>query len=54
MVWRARAIGLHVEAPAGMIVSERPEGPIVACGEGGLLLEEVDTNVPRGVGMQLG
>ena len=54
VVWRARAVSLHVEAPAGMIVSEQPEGPIVACGEGGLLLEEVDTNVPLGVGMQLG
>ena len=27
----------------GTIVSERPDGPVVACGEGGLLLEEVET-----------
>ena len=54
VVWRARAVDLHVEAPAGTIVSERPEGMIVACGEGGLLLEEVETKVTLGVGMQLG
>ena len=54
VVWRASAVDLQVEAPAGMIVSERPEGVIVACGEGGLLLEEVETDVTLGVGMQLG
>jgi methionyl-tRNA formyltransferase len=54
VVWRASAVELQVEAPAGLIVSERPEGVIVACGEGGLLLEEVDTDVTLGVGMQLG
>ena len=54
VVWRASAVELQVEAPAGLIVSERPEGVIVACGEGGLLLEEVETNVTLGVGMQLG
>jgi methionyl-tRNA formyltransferase len=54
VVWRARAVDHHGKAPAGTIVSERPEGMIVACGEGGLLLEEVETNVTLGVGMQLG
>jgi len=54
VVWRASAVDLQVEAPAGTIVSERPEGMIVACGEGGLLLEEVQTNVTLDVGMQLG
>jgi methionyl-tRNA formyltransferase len=54
VVWRASAVDLQVEAPAGLIVSERPEGMIVACGEGGLVLEEVETNVTLGVGMQLG
>jgi len=54
VVWRASAVDLQVEAPAGTIVSERPEGMIVACGEGGLLLEEVETSVALGVGMQLG
>jgi methionyl-tRNA formyltransferase len=54
VVWRASVVDLQVEAPAGLIVSERPEGMIVACGEGGLVLEEVETNVTLGVGMQLG
>ena len=54
VIWRARPVVLQIEAPAGMIVAERPEGPIVACGEGGLLLEEVDTDLELGVGMQLG
>ena len=43
VVWRARPVELDAEAPAGTIVSERPDGPVVACGEGGLLLEEVET-----------
>ncbi len=42
VVWRARPVELDAEAPAGTIVAERPEGPVVACGEGGLLLEEVE------------
>jgi methionyl-tRNA formyltransferase len=54
VVWRASAVELQAEASAGMIVSEQPEGVIVACGEGGLLLEEVETDVTLGVGMQLG
>jgi methionyl-tRNA formyltransferase len=43
VVWRARAVELEERAPAGTIVAERPEGHVVACGEGGLLLEEVET-----------
>jgi methionyl-tRNA formyltransferase len=43
VVWRARAVELEQRAPAGTIVAERPEGHVVACGEGGLLLEEVET-----------
>jgi methionyl-tRNA formyltransferase len=54
VVWRASAVELQLAASAGTIVSERPEGVIVACGEGGLLLEEVETDVTLGVGMQLG
>jgi methionyl-tRNA formyltransferase len=54
VVWRARPVELEVEAPAGTIVAERPEGHVVACGEGGLLLEDVETDVTLGVGMQLG
>ena len=42
VVWQARPVDLDEEAPAGTIVAERPEGHVVACGEGGLLLEEVE------------
>jgi methionyl-tRNA formyltransferase len=54
VVWGACSLDEHVESPAGMIVSERPEGLVVACGEGALVLEEVETDVTLGVGMQLG
>jgi methionyl-tRNA formyltransferase len=54
VVWRARAVELHVEAPAGLIVSDSADGVIVACGEGGLVLEDVQTRVTLAVGMQLG
>src|SRR3990170_2018887 len=43
VVWRARPVELEAEAPAGTIVAERSDGPVVACGEGGLLLEEGET-----------
>jgi methionyl-tRNA formyltransferase len=55
VVWRARPVELAEGAPAGTIVAERPEGHVVACGEGGLLLEEVE--LERGalvVGERLG
>jgi methionyl-tRNA formyltransferase len=55
VVWRARAVELADPAPAGTIVAERPEGPVVACGEGGLVLEEVETVAgPLVVGARLG
>jgi len=55
IVWRARPVDLDVPAPAGTIVSERPEGPVVACGEGGLLLEEVEAGEGQlAVGARLG
>jgi methionyl-tRNA formyltransferase len=54
VVWGARPVELPEPAPAGLVVSERPEGPIVACGEGALLLEEFESAVELGVGMQLG
>src|SRR5947208_8153364 len=44
VVWRARPVELPETAPAGTIVAERPEGHVVACGEGALLLEEVETD----------
>jgi methionyl-tRNA formyltransferase len=55
VVWRARPVELDDAAPAGTIVATRPEGPVVACGEGGLLLEEVETGVVElAVGARLG
>ena len=43
-MWGARPVELAAEAPAGTIVEVGPEGPVVACGEGGLVLEEVQTS----------
>jgi methionyl-tRNA formyltransferase len=52
IVWRARPV--EGSGPAGVVVEERSEGPVVACGEGALLLEEVDARSPLVVGARLG
>jgi methionyl-tRNA formyltransferase len=55
VVWRARPVALEAPAPAGTVVAARPDGPVVACGEGGLLLEEVETRAGElAVGTRLG
>jgi methionyl-tRNA formyltransferase len=55
VVWRARPLEQDEDAPAGTIVAEHDEGPVVACGEGALLLEEVETGAGRlEVGARLG
>ncbi len=55
IVWGARPVELVVAAPAGTIVDVRAEGPVVACGEGGLVLEEIQTEaVVLSVGAKLG
>jgi len=55
VVWRARPVELEETVPAGTIVSELPEGPVVACGDGGLLLEEVEVvSGTLSVGARLG
>jgi methionyl-tRNA formyltransferase len=55
IVWGARPIELAAEAPAGTIVDVRADGPVVACGEGGLLLEEIQTDAGElVVGARLG
>ena len=55
VVWRARPVELAEAAPAGTIVATRPEGPVVACGDGGLLLEDVETGASElAVGARLG
>lgn len=54
VVWRARTVELGEPAPAGTIVAVGVDGPVVACGEGALLLEEVDTSADMAVGARLG
>ena len=54
IVWGARAVELAEGAPAGTVVDVRPEGPVVACGEGALVLEEISTSGELGVGARLG
>lgn len=55
IVWRAHPVEWRQPALAGTIVAERPEGPVVACGEGALVLEEVETGGgPLVVGSRLG
>jgi methionyl-tRNA formyltransferase len=54
VVWRARPVDLDAVAPAGTIVAERPEGPVVACGDGALVLEEIETAGELAVGARLG
>lgn len=54
VVWRARPVEDAEPAPAGTVVAERPEGPVVACGGGALLLEEFETDGVIAVGSRLG
>jgi methionyl-tRNA formyltransferase len=54
VVWRARPVEGAEPAPAGTVVAERPEGPVVACGEGALVLEEIETDGELAVGARLG
>jgi methionyl-tRNA formyltransferase len=54
IVWHASAVELSQAAPAGTIVELGPAGPVVACGEGGLVLEDVQTNGELAVGARLG
>jgi len=55
IVWGARPVELTGDAPAGTIVDVSADGPVVACGEGGLLLEEIQTDAGElVVGARLG
>jgi methionyl-tRNA formyltransferase len=54
IVWGARPVDLVGPAAAGTIVALQEERPVVACGEGGLLLEEVETRAELAVGVRLG
>ncbi|MGI8478944.1 MAG: methionyl-tRNA formyltransferase [Gaiellaceae bacterium] len=54
VVWQARPVQIDEAAPAGTVLANGPEGPVVACGEGALLLEEVETGGELTVGTRLG
>ncbi|HET8968593.1 MAG TPA: methionyl-tRNA formyltransferase [Gaiellaceae bacterium] len=55
IVWSARPVELAQAAPAGTVVELGPAGPVVACGEGALVLEEIQTSAGElEVGAQLG
>jgi methionyl-tRNA formyltransferase len=55
IVWGARPVELAAGAPAGTIVDLSADGPVVACGEGALLLEEIQTEAGElAVGARLG
>jgi methionyl-tRNA formyltransferase len=54
VVWRARSVERDGDAPAGTVVELRDEGPVVSCGEGALLLEELEPSVRPAVGDRLG
>src|SRR2546421_6270750 len=55
VVWRARPVELDEDAPAGTVVAHEGKGVVVACGEGGLVLEEVEgVTEPLPVGTRLG
>jgi methionyl-tRNA formyltransferase len=51
VVWRAAPTALAEAAPAGTVVEGRESGVVVACGDGGLVLEEVE---PEGGGVVAG
>ncbi|HEY6836265.1 MAG TPA: methionyl-tRNA formyltransferase [Gaiellaceae bacterium] len=53
VVWRARPVELDEAAPAGTVVAV-DGGPVVACGEGGLVLEELEGVDDVPVGARLG
>jgi methionyl-tRNA formyltransferase len=54
IVWRARPVDLDVPAPAGTVVATGSDGPVVACGEGALVLQELETAAALEVGVRLG
>jgi methionyl-tRNA formyltransferase len=54
VVWSARPLNLREAVPAGTIVALEAEGPVVACGEGALVLREVETGAELTVGARLG
>ena len=54
VVWSARPVELGEAGPPGTVVALGADGPVVACGEGALLLEEIETDGVLRVGVTLG
>lgn len=55
IIWRASVADSDETGEAGVILEQRPEGFVVACGEGALLLEEIELEGGQlGVGDRLG
>jgi methionyl-tRNA formyltransferase len=55
VIWRAREVDrAPAGGAAGTVVELREEGPVVACGEGALLLEELEPPLHLDVGDRLG
>ena len=54
VVWRARPVETTEGAAAGTVVDVRDDGVVVACGDGALLLEELEPAPPLRVGERLG
>lgn len=54
VVWSARAAALDEAAAPGTVVSRGESEVVVACGEGALVLEEVETSAELAVGAVLG
>jgi methionyl-tRNA formyltransferase len=55
VVWRARQVEVDEAVAAGTIVGHEGDAAVVACGEGGLVLEEVEgVTGPLPVGARLG
>ena len=42
VVWRATSASIDPQSPAGMVIEGRENGVLVACGDGALVLEEVE------------
>jgi methionyl-tRNA formyltransferase len=54
VVWAARPAAFDDTAPPGTVLSRGETGVVVACGEGALVLEEVETDAELAVGAVLG
>jgi methionyl-tRNA formyltransferase len=44
VIWRGRPLGAEGDAPVGTVVAEHEDGVVVQCGEGALLVEEIEVD----------